>query len=314
MKYAVTGGAGFIGSHLVKNLVERGNEVIVIDNLNTGKKENIEKISKKIDFFEIDIRDFSAVEDILKNIDGVFHEAALASVQDSFRIPDEFFEVNVNGTENIFKIGKKLGIKIVYASSSSVYGNPIRIPIKESDGKNPFNPYAKTKLEGDKLAEKYAKNGLKVIGLRYFNVFGPRQSKEYAGVIKLFLERIQQGLSPLINGDGLQVRDFVYVDDVVNANILAMESNIDSEFFNIGTNSIISVLDLANIIIKFSGLKLKPIHQPAVPGDVKATQADITKAKMMLKWKPTTDLKDWLKSAVLDVKNNLKINDAEIKS
>ena len=305
MNYAVTGGAGFIGSHLVKNLVERGNEVIVIDNLNTGKKENIEKISKKIDFFEIDIRDFSAVEDILKNIDGIFHEAALASVQDSFRIPDEFFEVNVNGTENIFKIGKKLGIKIVYASSSSVYGNPIRIPIKESDGKNPFNPYAKTKLEGDKLAEKYAKNGLKVIGLRYFNVFGPRQSKEYAGVIKLFLERIQQGLSPLINGDGLQVRDFVYVDDVVNANILAMESNIDGEFFNIGTNSTISVLDLANIIIKFSGLKLKPIHQPAVPGDVKATQADITKAKMMLKWKPTTDLKDWLKSVVLDVKNNL---------
>ena len=305
MKYAVTGGAGFIGSHLVKNLVERGNEIIVIDNLNTGKKKNVKKNLKKINFSEVDIRDFSTIEDILKNVDGIFHEAALASVQDSFRIPDEFFEVNVNGTENIFKIGKKLGIKIVYASSSSVYGNPIRIPIKESDGKNPFNPYAKTKLEGDKLAEKYAKNGLKVIGLRYFNVFGPRQSKEYAGVIKLFLERIQQGLSPLINGDGLQVRDFVYVDDVVNANILAMESNIDGEFFNIGTNSTISVLDLANIIIKFSGLKLKPIHQPAVPGDVKATQADITKAKMMLKWKPTTDLKDWLKSAVLDVKNNL---------
>ena len=305
MKYAVTGGAGFIGSHLVKKLVERGNEVIVIDNLNTGKKQNIEKISKKIDFFEVDIRDFSAIEDILKNIDGVFHEAALASVQDSFRTPDEFFDVNVNGTENIFKIAKKLGIKVVYASSSSVYGNPVSIPIKENDDKNPFNPYAKTKLEDDKLAEKYAKNGLKVIGLRYFNVFGPRQSKEYAGVIKLFLERIQQSLSPLINGDGLQVRDFVYVDDVVNANILAMESDIDGEFFNIGTNSAISVLDLANIIIKFSGLKLKPIHRSAVPGDVKATQADITKAKMMLKWKPTTSLKDWLKSAVLDVQNNL---------
>ena len=305
MKYAVTGGAGFIGSHLTKNLVERGNEVIVIDNLNTGKKQNVEKISKKIDFFEVDIRDFSAIEDILKNVDGIFHEAALASVQDSFRIPDEFFDVNVNGTENIFKIAKKLGIKVVYASSSSVYGNPISIPIKENDDKNPFNPYAKTKLEDDKLAEKYTKNGLKVIGLRYFNVFGPRQSKEYAGVIRLFLERIQQGLSPLINGDGLQVRDFVYVDDVVNANILSMESDIDSEFFNIGTNSAISVLDLANIIIKFSGLKLKPIHRTAVPGDVKATQADITKAKMMLKWKPTTSLKDWLKSAVLDVKNNL---------
>ena len=305
MKYAVTGGAGFIGSHLVKNLVEHGNEIIVIDNLNTGKMENIEKFSEKIKFFKVDIRDFSTIEDILKNVDGIFHEAALASVQDSFRIPDEFFDVNVNGTENIFKIGKKLGIKVVYASSSSVYGNPTRIPIKESDGKNPFNPYAKTKLEDDKLAEKYANNDLKVIGMRYFNVFGPRQSKEYAGVIKLFLERIQQGLSPLINGDGLQVRDFVYVDDVVNANILAMESDVDAEFFNIGTGNAISILDLATMIIKFSGLKLKPIHQQTVPGDVKATQADITKAEMMLNWKPTTSLKDWLKSAVLDVKNNL---------
>ena len=305
MKYAVTGGAGFIGSHLVKNLVEHGDEIIVIDNLNTGKKKNIEKFSEKIDFFEVDIRDFNAIEDILKNVDGIFHEAALASVQDSFRIPDEFFDVNVKGTENIFKIGKKLGIKVVYASSSSVYGNPIQVPIKESDGKNPLNPYAKTKLEDDELAEKYARNDLKVIGLRYFNVFGPGQSKEYAGVIKLFLERIQQGLPPLINGDGLQVRDFVYVNDVVNANILAMESNIDSEFFNIGTNSVVSVLDLATMIIKFSGLKLKPIHLPAVPGDVKATQADITKAKMMLKWKPTTSIENWLKSTVLDIKNNL---------
>jgi len=305
MKYAVTGGAGFIGSHLVKNLVERGNEVIVIDNLNTGKKKNVKKNFKKINFFEVDIRDFSTIEDIMKNVDGIFHEAALASVQDSFRIPDKFFDVNVKGTENIFKIGKKLGIKVVYASSSSVYGNPISIPIKENDDKNPINPYAKTKLENDKMAEKYAKNGLKVIGLRYFNVFGPGQSKEYAGVIKLFLERIQQGLSPLINGDGLQVRDFVYVDDVVNANMLAMESNIDGKFFNIGTGTTISVLDLANMIIKFSGLKLKPIHRLAVPGDVRATQADITKAKTMLKWKPTTSIQDWLKNAVLDVKNNL---------
>jgi len=305
MKYAVTGGAGFIGSNLVKNLVERGNEIIVIDNLNTGKKKNVKKNFKKINFFEVDIRDFSTIEDIMKNVDGIFHEAALASVQDSFRIPDKFFDVNVKGTENIFKIGKKLGIKVVYASSSSVYGNPISIPIKENDDKNPLNPYAKTKLENDKMAEKYAKNGLKVIGLRYFNVFGPGQSKEYAGVIKLFLERIQQGLSPLINGDGLQVRDFVYVDDVVNANMLAMESNINGKFFNIGTGTTISVLDLANMIIKFSGLKLKPIHRLAVPGDVRATQADITKAKMMLKWKPTTSIQDWLKNAVLDVKNNL---------
>jgi len=305
MKYAVTGGAGFIGSHLVKKLVERGNEVIVIDNLNTGKKQNIEKISKKIDFFEVDIRDFSAIEDILKNVDGIFHQAAMASVQDSFRIPEKFHDVNVNGTENIFKIAKEFGIKVVYASSSSVYGDTSILPTTESDEKRPINPYAKTKLEKDKLAEQYAKNGLKVIGLRYFNVFGPRQSKEYAGVIKLFLERIQQGLPPLVNGDGLQIRDFVYVDDAVNANILSMESDIDFEFFNIGTGTTISILDLANMIIKFSGLKIKPIHRPALSGDVRATQADITKVKTMLKWRPTTSIQDWLKSAVLDVKNNL---------
>ena len=305
MKILVTGGAGFIGSHIVEYLVQRGDSVTVVDNLNTGKIENLKSVFKKINFAQIDIRDFKVLKNLMENIDGIFHQAAMASIQDSFRIPEKFHDVNVNGTENIFKIAKEFGIKVVYASSSSVYGDTSILPTTESDEKRPINPYAKTKLEKDKLAEQYAKNGLKVIGLRYFNVFGPRQSKEYAGVIKLFLERIQQGLSPLVNGDGLQIRDFVYVDDVVNANVLAMESDIDFEFFNIGTGTTISILDLANIIIKFSGLKIKPIHRPALPGDVRATQADITKVKTMLKWRPTTSIQDWLKSAVLDIKNNL---------
>jgi len=304
MKYAVTGGAGFIGSHLVKNLVERGNEVIVIDNLNTGKKENIEKISKKIDFFEIDIRDFSAVEDILKNIDGVFHEAALASVQDSFRIPDEFFEVNVNGTENIFKIGKKLGIKIVYASSSSVYGNPIRIPIKESDEKNPINPYAETKLKKEELAIKYSKMGVNVIGLRYFNVFGKGQSKEYAGVLKLFLERIRDKLPPKINGDGTQFRDFVHVSDVVNANLMSMDSDITHEFFNVGTNTAITILDLAKNIIQYSGLNIEPIFGPALDGDVHQTKANIDLIKKKIGWEPSIMLVDWIKDIISSKKFN----------
>ena len=305
MKYVVTGGAGFIGSHLIEKLVKQGDVVTVLDNLNTGKIENLKSVSKKINFVQNDIRDFEVLRSLMENVDGVFHQAAMASVQDSFRIPEKFHDVNVNGTENIFKIAKEFGIKVVYASSSSVYGDTSILPITESDEKRPINPYAKTKLEKDKLAEQYAKNGLKVIGLRYFNVFGPRQSKEYAGVIKLFLERIQQGLPPLVNGDGLQIRDFVYVDDAVNANILSMESDIDFEFFNIGTGTTISILDLANMIIKFSGLKIKPIHRSALPGDVRATQADITKVKTMLKWRPTTSIQDWLKSAVLDVKNNL---------
>jgi UDP-glucose 4-epimerase len=305
MKYVVTGGAGFIGSHLIEKLVKQGDVVTVLDNLNTGKIENLKSVSKKINFVQNDIRDFEVLRSLMENVDGVFHQAAMASVQDSFRIPEKFHDVNVNGTENIFKIAKEFGIKVVYASSSSVYGDTSILPTTESDEKRPINPYAKTKLEKDKLAEQYAKNGLKVIGLRYFNVFGPRQSKEYAGVIKLFLERIQQGLPPLVNGDGLQIRDFVYVDDAVNANILSMESDIDFEFFNIGTGTTISILDLANMIIKFSGLKIKPIHRSALPGDVRATQADITKVKTMLKWRPTTSIQDWLKSAVLDVKNNL---------
>ena len=305
MKILVTGGAGFIGSHIVEYLVQRGDSVTVVDNLNTGKIENLKSVFKKINFAQIDIRDFKVLKNLMENIDGIFHQAAMASVQDSFRIPEKFHDVNINGTENIFKIAKEFGIKVVYASSSSVYGDTSILPTTESDEKRPINPYAKTKLEKDKLAEQYAKNGLKVIGLRYFNVFGPRQSKEYAGVIKLFLERIQQGLPPLVNGDGLQIRDFVYVDDVVNANILSMESDIDFEFFNIGTGTTISILDLANIIIKFSGLKIKPIHRPALPGDVRATQADITKVKTMLKWRPTTSIQDWLKSVVLDIKNNL---------
>ena len=305
MKYVVTGGAGFIGSHLTERLVKQGDVVTVIDNQNTGKIENLKSVSKKINFVQNDIRDFEVLRSLMENVDGVFHQAAMASVQDSFRIPEKFHDVNVNGTENIFKIAKEFGIKVVYASSSSVYGDTSILPTTESDEKRPINPYAKTKLEKDKLAEQYAKNGLKVIGLRYFNVFGPRQSKEYAGVIKLFLERIQQDLPPLVNGDGLQIRDFVYVDDAVNANILSMESDIDFEFFNIGTGTTISILDLANMIIKFSGLKIKPIHRPALSGDVRATQADITKVKTMLKWRPTTSIQDWLKSAVLDVKNNL---------
>ena len=305
MKYVVTGGAGFIGSHLIEKLVKQGDVVTVLDNLNTGKIENLKSVSKKINFVQNDIRDFEVLRSLMENVDGIFHQAAMASVQDSFRIPEKFHDVNVNGTENIFKIAKEFGIKVVYASSSSVYGDTSILPTTESDEKRPINPYAKTKLEKDKLAEQYAKNGLKVIGLRYFNVFGPRQSKEYAGVIKLFLERIQQGLPPLVNGDGLQIRDFVYVDDAVNANILSMKSDIDFEFFNIGTGTTISILDLANMIIKFSGLKIKPIHRPALSGDVRATQADITKVKTMLKWRPTISIQDWLKSAVLDVKNNL---------
>ena len=185
MKYIVTGGAGFIGSNIVKKLVVRGDDVTVIDNLNTGKEENLISVKDKIVFFNDSILNLDLLEKQTQNIDGIFHQAALASVQDSFSKPEEYHNVNVIGTENILKLAKKNNFKVVYASSSSVYGNPEKIPIKESDSKNPINPYAETKLKKEKLAKKYSEMGVKVIGLRYFNVFGKGQSKEYAGVLKI---------------------------------------------------------------------------------------------------------------------------------
>ena len=294
MKILVTGGAGFIGSHITEYLVQRGDDVTVLDNLNTGRKENLAKINDKINFVNGDIRDSQLLEKLVSDTAGVFHEAALASVQDSFNMKDEYFDVNVNGTENIFKLAKEYGFKIVYASSSSVYGNPKKIPITENDDRKPINPYAQTKLDGEVLAKKYSEMGVRVIGLRYFNVFGPRQSKEYAGVIKLFLEKIKQKIPPKINGDGSQIRDFVHIDDVVMANILAMDSNIKHEFFNVGTGNSISILELANAIIRASSLSLEPIHGPELSGDVRATQADTTLIRKLLNWEPTIRLDDWV--------------------
>ena len=304
MKYLITGGAGFIGSHLTEKLVNDGHTVSVIDNLNTGKEKNLEDVREKIEFVKGDILDNELLENLTKNIDGVFHQAALASVQDSFSKPEEYQNVNVDGTENILKLAKKKKFKVVYASSSSIYGNPKRIPTKESDEKNPINPYAKTKLKKEELAKEYAKMGVKVIGLRYFNVFGKGQSKEYAGVLKLFLERIRDKLPPKINGDGAQSRDFVYVGDVVNANIMSMNSEINHEFFNVGTNSSITILDLAKTIIKSSKLDLEPIFGPPLPGDVDKTIANIDLIKEKIGWTPTVVLEEWIDEIISTNKIN----------
>ena len=299
MRYIVTGGAGFIGSNIVRKLVSRGDNVIVIDNLNTGNEENLLPVMDKIEFLKDSILNFELLEKNTENIDGVFHQAALASVQDSFSKPNEYHDVNVNGTENILKLAQKKNFKVIYASSSSVYGNPERLPIKEEDGKNPINPYAETKLKKEELAIKYAKIGVNVIGLRYFNVFGKGQSKEYAGVLKLFLERIRDKLPPKINGDGTQFRDFVYVEDVADANIMAMDSKVTHDFFNVGTNTSITILDLAKTIIKYSGLDMEPIFGPPLKGDVQKTIANIDLIKEKIGWSPTMKLEEWVKGIIM---------------
>ena len=294
MKILVTGGAGFIGSHIVEYLVERGDDVTILDNLHSGKMQNLSKINNNVNFVNGNIKDYKLLERLAKDSDGVFHQAALVSVPQSFEMQAEYFDVNTKGTENVLKLAKEYGFKVVYASSSSVYGNQEQTSIKESDNRNPTNPYAETKLKAELLAEKYSEMGVGVIGLRYFNVYGRRQSKEYAGVIKLFLERIQQNNAPKINGDGLQTRDFVYVEDVVKANILAMDSNVKHQFFNVGMGYSISILDLANMVIDASGLSLEPIHDSQLPGDIRDSQADLELINKLLKWKPVTKLEDWL--------------------
>ena len=295
MRFVVTGGAGFVGSYLVKLLVEKGHEITVIDNLHKGKKENLEQVIDQIKFLNIDIRNYDLIEKNMRDIDGVFHQAALTVVQDSFKHPEEYQSVNVDGTENIFKIANKNNFKVVYASSSSVYGHQDNVPILENFSKKPINPYGQTKLDDEILAEKYSELGTKIIGLRYFNIFGKGQTIEYAGVITKFLDRIRDGKAPIIFGDGSQIRDFIYVKDVANANYLAMISDISNLHVNIGTGNAISILDLAKIMIHVSGLNLDPIISEPLDGDIQKSHSDSSLAKNSFGWTSEMQLEDWLK-------------------
>ncbi len=300
MKFVVTGGAGFIGSNIAKLLVKKGHDVIILDNFNTGRKENLESIKDKIDLHIVDIRDKKTINEIINESDGIFHQAALANVYESFSKSKEYFDVNVKGTKNIFEIAKENKIKVVFASSSSVYGEVKIMPITENIDRNPIHPYGQTKLECEFLAEKFSKEGLKVIGLRYFNVYGLGQNDAYAGVITKFLNKIKENKSPEIFGDGSQTRDFIFVKDVANANLSAMESEINFEFFNIGSQKSISILELAQIIIKKSGLNLKPEFKEPLQGDAKISLSDITLAIKKLQWNPTYKLDKWFEEEVFN--------------
>ena len=298
MRYAVTGGAGFVGSHLVKLLIKKGHEVKVIDNLHTGKMENLQEVESEIEFQKIDIQDYDSMEKELNNVDGVFHQAALTVVQDSFKMPEKYHDVNVKGTENIFKIAQKNNFKVVYASSSSVYGHQNVVPILEDFEKKPINPYGKTKLDDENLAEKYAKHDVKIIGLRYFNIFGKGQTLEYAGVITKFLDRIRDKKPPIIFGTGSQIRDFIHVEDIANANYLAMNSDVSNLHVNVGTGNSISILELAKIMIDISNLDLEPIMEKALEGDIEKSQSDNTLARKSFGWEPEKKLEEWLKEII----------------
>lgn len=294
MKLVITGGTGFIGSHLAKYLLSKGHQVTVIDNLWRGKLENLSGFENEINFQKVDILNFESLREAFHDAEGIFHQAALTSVPESYTHKEKYHNVNVDGTENVFKIGKEYGIKIIYASSSSVYGNPTSAPVDEESERNPINPYGMTKLEDENLAERYWKLGSEIIGLRYFNVYGIGQTSDYAGVITKFNEAIKTGNSLTVFGDGSQVRDFVSVEDVAEANLLAMQSNTKTGFVNVGTGIPTSIYELANLMIKLSKKSLESVFDNLPEGDVKESVADTTFAKKLIDWNYKTSLKDGL--------------------
>jgi UDP-glucose 4-epimerase len=295
VKFVVTGGAGFIGSHIAKHLVNKNHHVTVVDNLSRGRLENLSKIIEQIEFKKIDILDFDSLKEIIFNCDGIFHQAALTSVSESFIQKEKYRNVNVKGTENIFKLAKEFGKKVVYASSSSIYGNTTTIPIQENFEKNPINPYGITKLDDEKLAKKYHDLGVSIIGLRYFNVYGIGQTNDYAGVITKFIDQINLNESPIIFGDGSHTRDFVSVEDIAKANLLSMESKTEFSFLNIGTGISTSIKTLAEMMIELSGKKLEINYDNLPLGDVKESLADVSLAKRLINWNYETSLKNGLK-------------------
>ncbi|MBN3040499.1 MAG: SDR family oxidoreductase [Candidatus Omnitrophica bacterium] len=308
-KVLVTGGAGFIGSHMVDRLLELGSKVIVVDNLLTGNINNIEHNLSKIEFIEEDFSSEEFLNKHLKGIDYISHQAALRSVPKSVEIPFDYHQVNVTGTLRLLLKARDFGIKrMVFASSSSVYGQRFDFPEKESDYPRPVSPYAASKLLGEVYAYLFTElYRLPVVSLRYFNVFGPRQSLEnqYAVVVPKFITCLLQGERPPVYGDGNQERDFTYIENVVEANILALvKDKAIGEIFNVASSNPQSVNSLLRALKEITGINIEPQYLDERPGDVQKTQADINKTTDLLGWQPKIDFYQGLKHTVNWFKEN----------
>ncbi len=302
-KVLVTGGAGFIGSHLVDRLVQEGFEVVVLDNLSSGSPENI-KIhveNPKFQFIRGDVRVRGLVRRALRGVDCVFHLAAVASVDLSIRRPDIVNDVNVTGTLGLLEESRRADVeKFVFTSSCAVYGEPIKLPVDEEHPTRPLSPYGASKLAAEHYCSVYHRvYGLDTVILRLFNVYGPRQERSpYGGVISRFIERLRRGLAPVIFG-GTQTRDFVYVGDAVEALMLAMRSkDCIGMTINVGSGVEVSIRELADKLIKIFGLRVRPILSRPRPGDVSRMCADIRRAKEVLRFEPKTSLEDGLKACI----------------
>lgn len=289
MKYLVTGGAGFIGSNIVKELLERGEKVRVLDNFSTGKRENLLPFNgnPNLEVIEGDLRSFHIVRDAVRGCDYILHQGALPSVPRSIKDPITSNEVNINGTLHILEAAREFGIKrVVFASSSSVYGNSDTLPKVETMPVAPLSPYALTKYAGERYCQVFhALYGVETVALRYFNVFGPNQdpTSQYSAVIPKFIKMIKEGRRPVIYGDGTQSRDFTYVSNNVEANLLACTApDVAGEVFNIACGERYTLLDLVHTINEILGTRVEPLFEPPRPGDVKHSLAGIEKARQKL--------------------------------
>jgi len=306
MRVLVTGGAGFIGSNLVGNLLadQHIERVRVLDNLATGSNDNVEEFntSSKFEFIQADIRDYSACLNACEGIDILSHQAALGSVPRSINDPITTNEVNITGTLNVFTAAKEKKIKrVVYAASSSTYGDHTALPKVEDRIGKPLSPYAITKYVNELYADVFARlYEIEFIGLRYFNVFGPKQSPNgpYAAVIPLFMESALTGKSPIVNGDGETSRDFTFVANVVQANLLSLfttDKRAINQVYNIGLGEQTSLAQLIDYLKEISSSEIEPIHVAERPGDVKHSLADISKAKLLLGYNPKVSVKEGLR-------------------
>lgn len=301
--YLVTGGAGFIGSHIVERLVGRGDRVRVFDNLMTGKRENIAHLEDRIEFVLGDIRDPEAIRKAVEGVDTIFHEAAIPSVPRSVQDPQLNHDANVNGTFNVLMAAREAGVRrVVYAASSSAYGEIGTGEKREDQLPSPLSPYAVAKLVGEYYCQVFTRvYGLETVSLRYFNVFGPRQdpSSPYSGVISKFVTCLLEGQRPVIFGDGEQSRDFTYVANVVEANLRAAESpDAVGEVINMGLNQRTTLNQLLAALQKIVGTKIEPVYEPPRAGDIRHSLADISRAEKLLGFKPSIGLEEGLKATV----------------
>lgn len=296
MRTCVTGGAGFIGSNLTDRLLADGHEVVVLDNLSTGRRENLASAGDSVRLIVGDLRDEKAVGEAVEGCEVVFHQAALAAVARSVEHPQEVTDVNVGGTLNVLGASKDAGVRrVVFASSSSIYGDTPVLPKTEGMVPSPRSPYAASKVAGEAyLLAFHAAFGLEGVALRYFNVYGPRQSPRsiYAAVVPLFVEAMSAGRPPTIHGDGEQTRDFTYVGDVVDALVKAATvPEAAGEVMNVGGGGQrVSILELARIIGGVVGWSGEPVHEASRVGDVRHSLADVERARTILGWEPVTTL------------------------